>query len=64
MSKKLQQLLANTLTNYLVNNSIRNFVMENIKTILELKSKIFMINKTRLLKNFNLKAIKILKCQF
>lgn len=64
IDQKLYQLLANTSKNYLVDISIRNFAMESIKTILELKFKTSMINETRLLENLNLKAIKILRCQF
>ena len=64
VSQKLRQLLANTSGDYLVDNSTRDFAMENIGTIIELKSKTSMINDTRLLENLNLKATEILRCQF
>lgn len=64
VSQKLSQLLANIPGDDLVDNSTRDFAMENIGTIVELKSKTSMINKMRLLENLNLKATEILQCQF
>lgn len=56
--------MANTLGDYLSNNFIRDFAIKSIVTILKLKSKTFIINKTRLLENLNLKVIEIFKYQF
>lgn len=64
VSQKLSQLLTNTPGDDLVDNSTRDFAMENIGTIVELKSKTSMINETRWLENLNLKATEILRCQF
>lgn len=62
--QQLRQLCPNTPGDYLVDNSTRDFAMENIGTILELKSRTSVINETRWLENLSIKATEVLRCQF
>lgn len=63
-SKRLHEVLTNTLETDLANNAQKNFAMEDIQTLLKLISKTATINESKCLENLTLKATELLRYQF
>ena len=64
LSKRLHEVLTNTSEADLANNAQKDFAMEDIRTLLELKSKTAAINESKWLENLTLKATELLRYQF
>lgn len=64
VSNNLHQALTNTSGIDLATNAQKDFAMEDIRTVLELKSKTAAINESKCLENLTLKAAELLRYQF
>ena len=64
VSKKLYPVLTSTLGKDLADNAQKDFAMENIQTLLELRSRTSAINDPKCLENLTFKATELLRHQF
>lgn len=64
LSKNLHKALTNTSGTDLATNAQKDFAMEDIRTVVELKSKTIAINESKCLGNLALKAAELLRYQF